>query len=89
MNQSATRVLRQPRWLVWLVVGLLAAMLVVAGTLLYLKLHESALVFHTGQSRERATGQLPAGTQRLMIREPDGSQLAGLIVRLDGAHDSA
>jgi len=53
------------------------------GALLYLKLHESELVFHTALSHERTTGQLPPGAERLVLRGADGSELAGLILRPD------
>jgi uncharacterized protein len=89
VNQSAKWSLRRPGWLGCLAAGLLAAIVAVGGALLYLKLHESELVFRTAMSRERALGQLPPGTERLVIREPDGSQLAGLILRADAANDSA
>jgi uncharacterized protein len=69
--------------------GLLAVIVGLGAVLLYLKLHENELVFHAAMSRERALGQLPPDAERLMIREPGGSQLAGLILRADAANDSA
>jgi alpha-beta hydrolase superfamily lysophospholipase len=68
--------------------GLLAAMVTVGGALAYLKLHESELVFRTARSHQRTLSQLPPGAERLVIHEPGGSALAGLILRPDAAHDS-
>jgi alpha-beta hydrolase superfamily lysophospholipase len=59
------------------------------GTLAYLKLHESELVFRTALSHTRTNGQLPPGAERLVIRAADGSKLAALILRPQAAHDSA
>jgi pimeloyl-ACP methyl ester carboxylesterase len=88
-KQSATWRMRRPGWLLCVYGGLVAAIVAVGGALLYLKLHESELVFRTDLSHQRAMGQLPPGAERVVIREPGGSQLAGLILRPDAANDSA
>jgi uncharacterized protein len=88
VNQTSKWSLRRPGWLGCLFGGLLAVIVALGGALLYLKLHESELVFRTAMSRERALGQLPPDAERLVIREPGGSQLAGLILRADAANDS-
>jgi uncharacterized protein len=86
--QSARGTVRRPAWLLCLCGVVLLAAVGIAGALLYLKLHESELVFHTALSHERATGQLPPGAERVVIREPGGSPLAGLILRPDATQDS-
>src|SRR5579863_142651 len=88
VNRAATWTLRRPAWIGWLAGGLLAALLGIAGALVYLKLHENELVFHTAQSREHALGQLPPGAERVAIHESGGPELAGLILQPDAAHDS-
>ena len=88
VNRAATSTVRRPAWRGWLAGGLLAALLGVAGALVYLKLHENELVFRTAQSRERALGQLPPGAERVVIHESGGPGLAGLILQPDAAHDS-
>jgi fermentation-respiration switch protein FrsA (DUF1100 family) len=88
VKRSKTWTARRPAWLGWLAGGLLAALLGVAGALLYLKLHENELVFHTAASREHALGQLPPGAERVVIHESGGLGLAGLILQADAAHDS-
>ncbi len=88
VNRSTNWALRRPGWLGWLVAGLLAALLGIAGALVYLKLHENELVFRTAQSREHALGQLPPGAERVVIQEPGGAGLAGLILQPDAAHAS-
>jgi hypothetical protein len=62
--------------------------LALGSALLYLKLHENELVFHTAVSHLRTTGRLPAAAERLNIPGPDGSELAAVILRPDAAHDS-
>ncbi len=89
MSQSVRWAWRRPRWLLILSGALIAALLVLGGALAYLRLHESELVFRTALSNTRTTGQLPPGAERLAIREADGSELAGLILRPQAAHDSA
>ncbi len=86
--QSARWSLRRAGWLLWFCGVLLVAVVGIGGALLYLKLHESELVFHTTLSHERATGQLPPGAERIVIPAPGGAQLAGLILRPDAAQDS-
>jgi pimeloyl-ACP methyl ester carboxylesterase len=88
VNRSTNWALRRPGWLRWLAAGLLVVLLAVAGALLYLKLHENELVFRTAQSREHALGQLPPGAERVVIHEPGGPGLAGLILQPDAAHNS-
>jgi hypothetical protein len=73
--------MRRPGWLTCVYGGLLAAVVAFGGALLYLKLHESELVFRTALSHQRATGQLPPDAERLVIREAGGSQLAAVILR--------
>jgi pimeloyl-ACP methyl ester carboxylesterase len=80
--------MRRPGWLTCVYGGLLAAVVAFGGALLYLKLHESELVFRTALSHQRATGQLPPDAERLVIREAGGSQLAAVILRPEPAHDS-
>lgn len=64
-------------------------MLGVGAALLYLKLHESELVFRAAVSHARTTGQLPPGAERLVMRAADGSRLAGFILRREAAQESA
>jgi pimeloyl-ACP methyl ester carboxylesterase len=89
LSQSVRRAWQRPRWLLCLSGTLVAAVLVLGGTLAYLKLNESELVFRAVLSHSRATGQLPPGAERLVIRAADGSELAALILRAQAAHDSA
>ena len=86
--QSLRWTVRRRGWLLCLCGVLLVAVVAIGGVLLYLKLHESELVFHTALSHERATGQLPPGAERIVIPGPGGAQLAGLILRPDAAQDS-
>lgn len=81
--------IRGPGWLQCVCGGVLAAVVAIGGALLYLKLHESELVFRTALSHQRATGRLPPDAERLVIREVGGSELAALILRPEPAHDSA
>src|SRR5580658_7168126 len=80
--------MRQPGWRTRVCGGLFAAVVAFGGALLYLKLHESELVFRTALSHQRATGQLPPEAERLAIREAGGSELAAVILRPERAHDS-
>ena len=89
MSQLVRWAWRRPRWLLCLSGTLVTALLILGGTLAYLKLHESELVFRTALSHTRATGQLPSGAERLLIRAADGSELAAVILRPQAAHDSA
>lgn len=56
--------------------------------LAWLKLHETELVFHVGESHRVPEGSVPAYATVLNIAEPDGAHLAGLILPADPAHDS-
>jgi pimeloyl-ACP methyl ester carboxylesterase len=67
-----------------LALGLLA----LGSTLVYLKLHESQLVFRVAQSHAHTNEQLPAGAERLVIHGADGSELAGMILRAQADNDS-
>jgi pimeloyl-ACP methyl ester carboxylesterase len=82
----------QPRlrsgWLLCLIGVIALALLALGSTLLYLKLHESELVFRVALSHAHTTDQLPAGAERIVIPSADGSGLAGVILRSNAANDS-
>ncbi|MGH8231256.1 MAG: alpha/beta hydrolase [Steroidobacteraceae bacterium] len=64
------------------------ALLAQAGALLYLRLNEDELVFHTAQSRLQRDGELPAEAESFTIRAQDGSALAAFLLRAPVAQDS-
>jgi len=59
--------------------GALALVLALASALLYLKIHESRLVFATERSRLHLLKELPAEAERIAIPTADGTRLAGLV----------
>jgi pimeloyl-ACP methyl ester carboxylesterase len=75
-------------WLLCLVAAIVLAVLALGGTLLYLKLHESQLVFRVTASHAHMTDQLPAGAERLVIHGADGAELAGVILRSNADNDT-
>ena len=59
-----------------------------AGTLTWLKLHESELIFHTAASHQQPQGALPPQAQRLELPLSDGERCTALLLPSDPAHDS-
>jgi len=88
-SDSTTAWYRRPAFWLRSLLGVVVIVSIVLGSILgWLKLHESELVFHTAESHQRTGGQLPADAERLSIADPDGEQLAALMLRADAAHDS-
>jgi uncharacterized protein len=75
-------------WLLGLSAVVAVATLALGSMLIYLKLHESELVFHTALSHAHTTRQLPWGAQSIVIHGAGGYELAGLIMRPQSAKDS-
>lgn len=89
MSQSAaSKPRRWSAWLLCLIAVIALALLALGSTLLYLKLHESQLVFRVAESHAHTTDQLPAGAERLVIHGPGGSELAGVILRSHADNDT-
>ena len=89
MSQSAvSKAHRWSGWLLCLIAAIGLAVLALGGTLLYLKLHESQLVFRVAESHAHTTDQLPPGAERLVIHGADRSELAGVILRAHADSDS-
>jgi hypothetical protein len=63
-------------------------LLAVVAALLYLRLNEDELVFHTAQSRLQLDGELPADAERFTIRAQDGSALAAFLLPPQPAHSN-
>jgi alpha-beta hydrolase superfamily lysophospholipase len=62
-----------------------AVLLAIASALLYLKVHESQLVFATDRSRLHLLAKLPSEVERVSIPTADGTSLAGLVFPPSGA----
>ena len=88
MSATSDSPRRWSGWLLCLVAAIVLAVLALGGTLLYLKLHESQLVFRVAESHAHTTDQLPAGAERLVIYGPGGSELAGVILRSHADNDT-
>jgi hypothetical protein len=54
----------------------------------WLKAHESELVFAAARSRLHILPVLPGDAERVTVAAPDGTALAGLVFRADGADDN-
>ena len=89
MSQSAaSRPRRWSGWLLCLIAVIALALLALGSTLLYLKLHESQLVFRVAASHAHMSDQLPAASERLVIHGPGGFELSGVILRSHADNDT-
>jgi pimeloyl-ACP methyl ester carboxylesterase len=66
----------------------LAAVLLVAASLSWLKWHESELVFQAARSHSRIEARLPADAAPLMLPLSDGGALAAFVVRPQAGNDN-
>jgi pimeloyl-ACP methyl ester carboxylesterase len=72
-----------------LALSALAGVLIIAGSLLWLKSHEDVLVFGAVRSRQHILTELPADVQRISVAVPGDGRLAGVIFRADADSDRA
>jgi len=56
--------------------------------MVWLKAHEDELVFAAARSRQHLLTSWPADAERVSIREPGGTELAGLVFHADGGADA-
>ncbi len=68
--------------------GVLSFIVLSAGAVAWLKLHESELVFATERSRLCVTKDLPADAERVSIKVAAGAELAGLVFQPAVANDT-
>jgi len=66
----------------------LSCMVVVAGAVVWLKLHENELVFAAERSRLHLLTRLPAEAERVTIAVATGARLAGLLFHAQSANDT-
>jgi fermentation-respiration switch protein FrsA (DUF1100 family) len=69
-------------------IGIVALLLVEAGAVAWLKLHENELVFAEARSRMHLLKDLPADAEKISIPAADGEGLAGLLFRANRANDT-
>ena len=68
--------------------GVASLIMLTAGAVTWLKLHESELVFATERSRLYLTKELPADAERVSIAAAGGAELAGLVFHSETANDT-
>jgi uncharacterized protein len=69
-------------------IGVMSLIVLTAGAVAWLKLHESELVFATERSRLYLTKDLPADAERVSIPVAAGTELAGLVFHPGAANDT-
>lgn len=69
-------------------IGCGLTVLTVALAMVWLKAHEDELVFAAARSRQHLLTTWPADAERVSIREPGGTELAGLVFHADGGADA-
>jgi alpha-beta hydrolase superfamily lysophospholipase len=69
-------------------IGVMSLIVLTAGAVAWLKLHESELVFATERSRLYLTKDLPADAERISIPVAAGTELAGLVFHPGAANDT-
>jgi alpha-beta hydrolase superfamily lysophospholipase len=69
-------------------IGVMSLIVLTAGAVAWLKLHESELVFATERSRLYLTKDLPADAERISIPLAAGTELAGLVFHPGAANDT-
>jgi alpha-beta hydrolase superfamily lysophospholipase len=69
-------------------IGVMSLIVLTAGAVVWLKLHESELVFATERSRLYLIKDLPADAERISIPVAAGTELAGLVFHPGAANDT-
>ncbi|MGO9514699.1 MAG: alpha/beta hydrolase [Steroidobacteraceae bacterium] len=69
-------------------IGVVSLLAVMASAVVWLKLHESELVFATARSQQHLRKDLPADAERVSVPVSAGVGLAGLIFHADSGNDT-
>ena len=69
-------------------IGVMSLIVLTAGAVAWLKLHESELVFATERSRLYLTKDLPSDAERISVPVAAGAELAGLVFHPGAASDT-